>query len=81
MFTTTRLLTYSAPYFCVNTAVIPSERLAISSLIQKLDNIIKHELGVMAAATPVGLAPRATPTLYLTGDSTMAKSSDGVIDG
>ncbi|KAI0407706.1 carbohydrate esterase family 12 protein [Xylaria palmicola] len=31
--------------------------------------------------TPADLAPRATPTVYLCGDSTMAKSSDGQIDG
>jgi len=34
-----------------------------------------------AYATPVELAPRAGPTLYLAGDSTMAKSSDGTTDG
>ncbi|KAK7745811.1 hypothetical protein SLS53_002528 [Cytospora paraplurivora] len=30
-----------------------------------------------AAATPVALAPRATPTIYLAGDSTMAKGGAG----
>jgi hypothetical protein len=36
---------------------------------------------MVAYASPVQLDERAAPTLYLAGDSTMAKSSDGVIDG
>ncbi|KAI0129690.1 rhamnogalacturonan acetylesterase [Xylariales sp. AK1849] len=40
-------------------------------------------LRVAASPTPVALAPRATPTVYLCGDSTMAKNGagDGDTDG
>lgn len=34
-----------------------------------------------AGADPVALAPRATPTVYLCGDSTMARNTNGVEDG
>ncbi|RYP30432.1 hypothetical protein DL767_006243 [Monosporascus sp. MG133] len=34
-----------------------------------------------ATAKPVEIVERAAPTLYLAGDSTMARSSDGVMDG
>ncbi|KAF4974168.1 hypothetical protein FZEAL_8898 [Fusarium zealandicum] len=38
---------------------------------------------LQAAASPAALAPRATPTVYFCGDSTMAKNGggDGVTDG
>lgn len=38
---------------------------------------------VAASPVPVELAPRATPTVYFLGDSTMAKdgANDGFTDG
>lgn len=38
---------------------------------------------ITATATPVALAPRATPTIYMCGDSTMAKggAANGLTDG
>ena len=36
--------------------------------------------GVQATPQPVDVAKRATPTVYLAGDSTMAKTSNG-LDG